>query len=162
VLYEHALDVLGDAETVRNWFNTPEPDFSDMSPLAPLDTAPRIKEVDHLLGRIEHGVLERSVFTVRRSAARLFTEAKRPALLLQGKPNCGRRTVSVCSPAKKQSGTPRSPNAERRTLDAERSSNLLARIGEPDPPQFHPEQAHIVGELSANAGPLNLGDYLAN
>src|ERR1700730_442431 len=56
VLYEHALDVLGDAETVRNWFNTPEPDFSDMSPLALLDTAPGMKEVDHLLGRIEHGV----------------------------------------------------------------------------------------------------------
>ena len=34
VLYEHALDVLGDPDTVRNWFNTPEPDFSDMSPLA--------------------------------------------------------------------------------------------------------------------------------
>jgi putative toxin-antitoxin system antitoxin component (TIGR02293 family) len=56
VLYEHALDVLGDAETVRNWFNTPEPDFSEMSPLALLDTAPGMKEVDHLLGRIEHGV----------------------------------------------------------------------------------------------------------
>jgi putative toxin-antitoxin system antitoxin component (TIGR02293 family) len=56
VLYEHALDVLGDAETVRNWFNTPEPDFADVSPLALLDTAPGIKEVDQLLGRIEHGV----------------------------------------------------------------------------------------------------------
>jgi putative toxin-antitoxin system antitoxin component (TIGR02293 family) len=56
VLYEHALDVLGDPETVRSWFNTPEPDFADMSPLARLDTAPGIKEVDHLLGRIEHGV----------------------------------------------------------------------------------------------------------
>lgn len=56
VLYEHALDVLGDSETVRNWFNTPEPDFSEMSPLALLDTAPGMKEVDHLLGRIEHGV----------------------------------------------------------------------------------------------------------
>lgn len=56
VLYEHALDVLGDPETVRNWFNTPEPDFFEMSPLALLDTAPGMKEVDHLLGRIEHGV----------------------------------------------------------------------------------------------------------
>ena len=56
VLYEHALDVLGDSDSVRNWFNTPEPDFSGMSPLALLDTAPGIKEVDHLLGRIEHGV----------------------------------------------------------------------------------------------------------
>jgi putative toxin-antitoxin system antitoxin component (TIGR02293 family) len=56
VLYEHALDVLGDPETVRNWLNTPEPDFSEMSPLALLDTAPGMKEVDHLLGRIEHGV----------------------------------------------------------------------------------------------------------
>ena len=56
VLYEHALDVLGDPETVRNWFNSPEPDFSEMSPLALLDTAPGLKEVDQLLGRIEHGV----------------------------------------------------------------------------------------------------------
>ena len=56
VLYEHAMDVLGDRETVRNWFNTPEPDFSDMRPLELLDTAPGIKEVHHLLGRIEHGV----------------------------------------------------------------------------------------------------------
>jgi putative toxin-antitoxin system antitoxin component (TIGR02293 family) len=56
VLYEHALDVLGDPDTVRNWFNTPEPDFSEMIPLALLDSAPGMKEVDHLLGRIEHGV----------------------------------------------------------------------------------------------------------
>ena len=56
VLYEHALDVLGDPDTVRNWFNTPEPDFCEMNPLALLDTAPGMKEVDHLLGRIEHGV----------------------------------------------------------------------------------------------------------
>src|SRR5258706_15370597 len=56
VLYLHALDVLGDPETVRNWFNSPEPDFADMRPIELLDTAPGIKEVDHLLGRIEHGV----------------------------------------------------------------------------------------------------------
>jgi putative toxin-antitoxin system antitoxin component (TIGR02293 family) len=56
VLYEHALDVLGDPQTVRNWFNSPEPDFSDMHPIELLDTAPGIKEVDHLLGRIEQGV----------------------------------------------------------------------------------------------------------
>lgn len=56
VLYLHALDVLGDPETVRIWFNSPEPDFADMCPIELLDTAPGIKEVDHLLGRIEHGV----------------------------------------------------------------------------------------------------------
>jgi hypothetical protein len=37
------------------------------------------------------------------------------------------------------------------------SCNLLARISEPDPPQFHSEQANIVGEFSGYAGPLNLG-----
>ena len=40
--------------------------------------------------------------------------------------------------------------------------NLLARIGEPDPPQFHAEQTNIVCEFSGNAGSLNLGHYLAN
>jgi putative toxin-antitoxin system antitoxin component (TIGR02293 family) len=56
VLYEHALDVLGDPEIVRNWFNTPAPAFGDLTPRDLLDTAPGIKEVDNLLGRIEHGV----------------------------------------------------------------------------------------------------------
>ena len=41
------------------------------------------------------------------------------------------------------------------------SRNLLARIGEPDPPQFHSEQAHIVAELSGYAGPSNLGHHFA-
>ena len=56
VLYEHALDVLGDPEIVREWFSTPAPAFADMKPLELLDTTPGIKEVDNLLGRIEHGV----------------------------------------------------------------------------------------------------------
>jgi len=56
VLYEHALDVLGDAEMVRSWFHTPSPAFADLMPLKLLDTTPGIKEVDNLLGRIEHGV----------------------------------------------------------------------------------------------------------
>jgi putative toxin-antitoxin system antitoxin component (TIGR02293 family) len=55
-LYAHARDVLGDAETVREWFRTPEPDFADVRPIELIDTAPGIKEVDQLLGRIEHGV----------------------------------------------------------------------------------------------------------
>jgi putative toxin-antitoxin system antitoxin component (TIGR02293 family) len=56
VLYEHALAVLGDTESVRHWFNTEEDDFSGMKPIKLLDTASGIKEVDQLLGRIEHGV----------------------------------------------------------------------------------------------------------
>jgi putative toxin-antitoxin system antitoxin component (TIGR02293 family) len=56
VLYDHALDVLGNAEIVREWFNTPAPAFADMKPFELLDTTPGIKEVDNLLGRIEHGV----------------------------------------------------------------------------------------------------------
>jgi putative toxin-antitoxin system antitoxin component (TIGR02293 family) len=56
VLYEHALDVLGDPEIVREWLSTPAPAFADMKPLELLDTTPGIKEVDDLLGRIEHGV----------------------------------------------------------------------------------------------------------
>jgi putative toxin-antitoxin system antitoxin component (TIGR02293 family) len=57
VLYEHALAVLGDTESVRHWFNTQEDDFSGMKPIELLDTASGIKEVDQLLGRIEHGSL---------------------------------------------------------------------------------------------------------
>jgi putative toxin-antitoxin system antitoxin component (TIGR02293 family) len=56
VLYEHAFDVLGDTETVQDWFSSPEPDFAGMKPVDLLDTAPGIKEVHQLLGRIEHGV----------------------------------------------------------------------------------------------------------
>jgi putative toxin-antitoxin system antitoxin component (TIGR02293 family) len=56
VVYAHALDVLGDAKTVKSWFHTPEPDFADLKPFELLDTAPGIQEVDQLLGRIEHGV----------------------------------------------------------------------------------------------------------
>jgi uncharacterized protein (DUF2384 family) len=46
----------GDTESVRHWFNTEEVDFSGMKPIELLDTASGIKEVDQLLGRIEHGV----------------------------------------------------------------------------------------------------------
>jgi putative toxin-antitoxin system antitoxin component (TIGR02293 family) len=56
VLYQHALAVLGDTESVRHWFNTEEDDFSGMKPIELLDTASGVKEVDQLLGRIEHGV----------------------------------------------------------------------------------------------------------
>ena len=48
----------------------------------------------------------------------------------------------------------------RRTVN-DALGDLLARIADPDPPQFDAEQAHIVGELSGNAGPLNLGYDLA-
>jgi len=41
------------------------------------------------------------------------------------------------------------------------SLNLLVRIGEPNPPQFHSEEANIVGKLSGYAGSLNLGHYFA-
>src|SRR5260370_9218626 len=33
VLYLHALDVLGDSETMRNWFTSPEPYVPDMLPI---------------------------------------------------------------------------------------------------------------------------------
>ena len=56
VLYAHARDVLGSAETVKEWLHSPEPDFAGVPPIELIDTAPGIKEVDQLLGRIEHGV----------------------------------------------------------------------------------------------------------
>jgi putative toxin-antitoxin system antitoxin component (TIGR02293 family) len=56
VLYEHALEVLGDSEIVRLWFNTAAPAFAGLTPLELIDSAPGIKEVDNLLVRIEQGV----------------------------------------------------------------------------------------------------------
>ena len=58
--------------------------------------------------------------------------------------------------------TPNVERVERRTPTLNVLRDLLARIGQAGPAQFHTEQAHIVGKLSGNTGTLDLGHYLAN
>lgn len=55
-LYDRSVQVLGDAETARHWFKTPKQALGGRSPLEYADTEPGAREVEDLLGRLEHGV----------------------------------------------------------------------------------------------------------
>ena len=55
-LYARALDVLGDRESVRNWFMAPNPSLGGKKPFDLTLTDPGCVEVERLLGRIENGV----------------------------------------------------------------------------------------------------------
>jgi putative toxin-antitoxin system antitoxin component (TIGR02293 family) len=55
-LYARALDVLGDRESVRDWFMAPNPSFGGKRPFDLTQTDPGSVEVERLLGRIEYGV----------------------------------------------------------------------------------------------------------
>jgi len=55
-LFEKAILVLGDAGAARVWFNTPAPALDGAAPLHFADTEPGAREVEDLLGRLEHGV----------------------------------------------------------------------------------------------------------
>ena len=55
-VFQKALEVLGEVNTVRRWFTTPKRALGGHSPLDFCDTEPGAQEVDYLLGRIEHGV----------------------------------------------------------------------------------------------------------
>lgn len=56
-LFERALEVFdGDAELARQWFHSPQRGLGGSTPLAFADTEPGAREVENLLGRIEHGV----------------------------------------------------------------------------------------------------------
>jgi putative toxin-antitoxin system antitoxin component (TIGR02293 family) len=55
-LYARALDVLGDHESVRDWFMAPNPSLGGKKPFDLIHTDPGCVEVERLLGRIEHGV----------------------------------------------------------------------------------------------------------
>lgn len=54
--FQKTLDVLGDLEKARRWFSSPKRALGGKTPLEFCDTAPGAQEVEHLLGRIEHGV----------------------------------------------------------------------------------------------------------
>lgn len=55
-LYEKALEVFKKPELSRKWFKEPAWALGDVTPLDYSDTELGAKEVEDLLGRIEHGV----------------------------------------------------------------------------------------------------------
>jgi len=56
VLFDRAVDALGDAERARRWFQSPLKALGGRSPLDYADTEIGAREVEDLLGRIEYGV----------------------------------------------------------------------------------------------------------
>ena len=55
-LFDKAVEVLGDAIHARHWFKTPLKALGGKSPLEYSDTEIGAREVEDLLGRLEHGV----------------------------------------------------------------------------------------------------------
>lgn len=56
-IYALAIEVLEDKKHAIQWLNTPKIPLGGVTPLSLLDTAAGTQEVEHLLGRIEYGVL---------------------------------------------------------------------------------------------------------
>jgi putative toxin-antitoxin system antitoxin component (TIGR02293 family) len=56
ILFDRAIEVLGGIEAAREWMKTPKKPLADKTPLQYCDTEPGAREVEDLLGRIEHGV----------------------------------------------------------------------------------------------------------
>ena len=55
-LFDRAIDLMGSEEAARHWFTTPKRALGGVSPLHFADTEPGAREVEHLIGRLEHGV----------------------------------------------------------------------------------------------------------
>jgi len=55
-LFDKAVDVLGKREDAQHWFLAPKKALGEQSPLEYADTELGAREVEDLLGRIEHGV----------------------------------------------------------------------------------------------------------
>lgn len=55
-LFDKAVEVFGDTERARHWFKTPLKALAGRSPIEYSDTEIGAREVEDLLGRIEHGV----------------------------------------------------------------------------------------------------------
>lgn len=55
-LFQRAVEVLGSAEAARAWFRSPQHAFAGVAPLDYADTELGAREVEYLLGRLEHGV----------------------------------------------------------------------------------------------------------
>ena len=56
VLFDKAIEVLGSVDAAKGWMKTPKKALGGLSPLEYSDTEPGAREVEDLLGRIEHGV----------------------------------------------------------------------------------------------------------
>jgi putative toxin-antitoxin system antitoxin component (TIGR02293 family) len=56
LLFDRATQVLGGTDQAREWFKTPKKALGGQAPLDYADTEPGAREVEDLLGRIEHGV----------------------------------------------------------------------------------------------------------
>jgi putative toxin-antitoxin system antitoxin component (TIGR02293 family) len=56
LLLDRATMVLGGVERARQWLKSPTKALGEKTPLEYADTEPGAKEVENLLGRIEHGV----------------------------------------------------------------------------------------------------------
>ncbi len=55
-LFDSAVEVFGDIDAARQWFREPLRTLRGQSPLAYADTEPGAREVEDILGRLEHGV----------------------------------------------------------------------------------------------------------
>ena len=55
-LFDRALQVLHNRNRVRLWFKSPQKGLGGKTPLEYADTEPGAREVEDLLGRLEHGV----------------------------------------------------------------------------------------------------------
>lgn len=54
--FQRTLEVFGDVGKARKWFTSPKRMLGERTPLEFCDSGPGAEEVEHLLGRIEHGV----------------------------------------------------------------------------------------------------------
>jgi putative toxin-antitoxin system antitoxin component (TIGR02293 family) len=55
-LYRLSVETLGDVDAARNWLNAPARALDMVAPLEFAETETGAREVENLLGRIEHGV----------------------------------------------------------------------------------------------------------
>lgn len=55
-LYTRAVEILGDADSARDWLHAPARALGYVSPLEFAETEAGAREAENLLGRIEHGV----------------------------------------------------------------------------------------------------------
>lgn len=55
-LFERTVEVLGNDDAARRWMKSPNRALGGKTPLEYAETAPGVKEIENLLGRIEHGV----------------------------------------------------------------------------------------------------------
>jgi len=56
-LYDQAKQLFGTHENTRQWLNTPLPALSWRTPFDFAQTEPGAREVENLIGRIEHGII---------------------------------------------------------------------------------------------------------